>query len=105
MRLALFLAAAAGVCSSACAADSSSPDAGRQAEQRSCTPCHSLRLIESQRLSPAAWKKEITKMVGWGAVVSDQKLLLDYLSQQYGNEKPVPEPERSAPGQASSSKP
>ncbi|SRR5579884_3417542 len=58
--------------------------AARQEEQRSCSPCHSLRLVDSQRLSQAAWDKELTKMIGWGAVVSNRQLLLDYLSQQYG---------------------
>ncbi len=71
-------------------------DSGKKAEQQSCIACHSLRLIESQRLSSAAWKKEISKMIGWGAVVPDQQVLLDYLSTQYGDTKPVPEPERSS---------
>ncbi|HSU31209.1 MAG TPA: hypothetical protein VLJ11_08230 [Bryobacteraceae bacterium] len=96
MRRARFLLAL--ICGgSAVAADIPAMDAGKKAEQRSCTPCHSLRLIDSQRLSPAAWKKEINKMVGWGAVVPDQQVLLDYLSQEYGDTKPVPEPQRSVP--------
>jgi hypothetical protein len=81
---------------SAVAAQAPAMDVGKKAEQQSCTPCHSLRLIDSQRLSPAAWKKEINKMVGWGAVVPDQQILLDYLSKEYGDTKPVPEPQRSA---------
>jgi hypothetical protein len=96
MRRAQFLMAL--VCSgSAIGAESASMDAGKKAEQQSCTPCHSLRLVDSQRLSPAAWKKEINKMVGWGAVVPDQQVLLDYLSKEYGDTKPVPEPGRSVP--------
>ena len=39
---------------------------GRRAEERSCTPCHSLRLVDSQRLSRTAWSKELDKMIGWG---------------------------------------
>jgi hypothetical protein len=60
-------------------------DTGKKAEQHSCTPCHSLRLVESQRLSRAAWQKEVDKMIGWGAVVSDKQLLIDYLSRNYSN--------------------
>jgi hypothetical protein len=96
MRRAQFLLVL--LCSgTAVAAEAPGIDAGKKAEQQSCTPCHSLRLIDSQRLSPAAWKKEINKMVGWGAVVPDQQVLLDYLSKEYGDTKPVPEPRRSVP--------
>ena len=60
-------------------------EAGKKAEQTSCVPCHSLRLVESQRLSPAAWQKEVDKMIGWGAVVPNRQILIDYLSQHYSN--------------------
>ena len=70
----------------------------QQEEQRACTPCHSLRLVHSQRLSPAAWQREIDKMIGWGAPVSDRKLLLDYLSQEYNVEKPLPADELTGNG-------
>lgn len=68
---------------------SDDPEAGKKAEQRSCVPCHSLRLIESQRLSPAAWQKEVDKMIGWGAVVPDKQVLIDYLSEHYSNTRPA----------------
>lgn len=64
-------------------------DRGKQEEQRSCVPCHSLRLVESQRLTPAAWQKEVDKMIGWGADVSDRQTLIDYLAQEYGVDKPA----------------
>lgn len=80
------------------AADSQPIERGRQAEQQSCVQCHSLRLIESQRLSAAAWGREIDKMIGWGAVVPERQLLLDYLAQEYSDSKPVPYPERSGDG-------
>jgi quinoprotein glucose dehydrogenase len=66
------------------------PDTGKKAEQRACVACHSLRLIESQRLSPAAWHKEVDKMIGWGAVVPDPQLIIDYLAQHYSNTQPPP---------------
>lgn len=74
-------------------------ETGRKAEQRSCLPCHSLRLIESQRLSAAAWQKEVNKMIGWGAVVPNRSLLIDYLSQHYSNTQPPPAPIRSSGSQ------
>ncbi len=71
-------------------------EAGKRMEMSSCAPCHSLRLIESQRLSEAAWKKEVGKMIGWGAVVPDREVLVDYLFQHYGNMQAPPVAERSA---------
>ena len=71
---------------------------GQQEEQRACTPCHSLRLVHSQRLSVTAWQREIDKMIKWGAPVSDRKLLLDYLSQEYNVEKPLPTDELTGNG-------
>lgn len=88
----------------ALAADSQSSDRGRQEEQRSCSPCHSVRLVDSQRLSRAAWEKEIKKMIGWGAVVPDKELLLDYLFREYNDSKPVPKPELSGDGTAQGTK-
>ncbi len=74
------------------AADSQANEAGRKAEQTACVACHSLRLIDSQRLSAAAWGKEMDKMVGWGATVPDRQILLDYLTSEYSDAKPVPNP-------------
>ncbi len=76
---------------------------GKQEEQHSCIQCHSLRLVDSQRLSAAAWGKEIDKMMGWGAVVPDRQLLLDYLSDEYSDSKPIPKPELSGDGAAKKS--
>ncbi len=75
---------------SALAADPQLAERGKREEQQSCVQCHSLRLVDSQRLSAAAWAKEIDKMIGWGAVVPDRQLLLDYLSQEFSDTKPMP---------------
>jgi mono/diheme cytochrome c family protein len=77
------------------AADDATLPAGKKAEQQACVACHSTRIIESQRLSPAAWKKEMAKMIGWGAVVPNQEILLDYLTTEFNDSKPVPSPEHS----------
>lgn len=73
--------------------------AGRAEEKRSCTPCHGLQLVRSQRLSKATWEKELVKMEGWGAQIKDRQALLDYLVAEYGDDKPIPKPERTASGE------
>ena len=52
----------------------------------SCLECHEARIILQQRLSKAAWTKEVDKMIKWGAVVdaSDHDALIDYLSTNFG---------------------
>src|SRR5579863_954636 len=55
-----------------------------------CTECHEARIILQQRLSKAAWTKEVDKMVKWGAVVdaTDHDALIDYLSTNFGPDQP-----------------
>jgi hypothetical protein len=63
-----------------------------------CTECHEARIILQQRLSKAAWTKEVDKMTKWGAVVepSDRDALIDYLSTNFNPDKPAYEPPRTA---------
>ncbi len=75
-----------------------SRQAARQEETRACIQCHGLRLIHSQRLSTAAWGKEVDKMIGWGAEVKNRQLLLDYLAAEYPDTKPLPDDPKSADG-------
>jgi mono/diheme cytochrome c family protein len=77
------------------AADQATLDLGKKEEARSCVPCHSLRLIHSQRLARATWVKELDKMAGWGTVIKDRDALLEYLVANYGNDKPIPPPDMS----------
>ncbi len=91
------------ICSAALAADQAAIDRGQKEEARTCTPCHSLRLVHSQRLSQAAWNKELDNMAGWGTVIQDRAALLEYLVSNYGDNKPAPEPAISKDG--SDSKP
>jgi hypothetical protein len=55
-----------------------------------CTECHEARIIVQQRLSKAAWAKEVDKMIKWGALVDpqDKDALIDYLSENYPVDKP-----------------
>ena len=82
-KLALFAAFTLAV---ALAADQATLDQGQKVEQTTCLPCHSLRLIHSQRLPRAAWDRELTKMAGWGwsAKPEDRAALLEFLAANYG---------------------
>ena len=93
---ALILAGAAALL--AMAADQATLDRGKKEEGLACAPCHSLRLIHSQRLSRAAWNKELDKMTGWGTKIQDRDALLEYLAVNYGDDKPPAPPEMSKNG-------
>ena len=96
MKSVLFLASVGISLYAVCfSAENTATDTGRKLEQASCTPCHSLRIVDSQRLSAPAWTKEVDKMIGWGAMVPDRKALIDYLSTNYSDCKPVSIPARS----------
>ncbi len=73
-------------------------EAAKKEEQRECVACHGLRFIHTQRLSKAAWQKELDKMAGWGAEIKDKELLLEYLSAEYSDAKPVPQDPLSSDG-------
>lgn len=82
----------------ALAADQATLERGQKEESRSCIPCHSLRLIHSQRLSKAAWNKELDKMTGWGTKIQDRDALVEYLVATYGDDKPMAPPTISGDG-------
>jgi mono/diheme cytochrome c family protein len=77
------------------AADPATLEKGRAEEKRSCIGCHGLRIVHAQRLSRGTWERELVKMEGWGAKITDRAALLDYLVSSFGDDKPVPEPPRS----------
>jgi hypothetical protein len=63
-----------------------------------CLECHEARIILQQRLSKAAWTREVDKMVKWGAVVdpNDRDPLIDYLSTNFSADKPAYDPQRTS---------
>ena len=71
-----------------------------------CTECHEARILLQQRLSKAAWTKEVDKMTKWGALVdpADRDGLIDYLSTNFSPDKPPYEPQRTAVGGSKSAK-
>ena len=54
-----------------------------------CLTCHDMGLIEQQRLTAAGWIREIDKMIGWGATLTqaERNLLSEYLARLFGPEK------------------
>jgi hypothetical protein len=56
-----------------------------------CLSCHEARIIVQQRLSKAAWSKELDKMIKWGAEVDpkDRDALIDYFSANFGPDQPA----------------
>jgi hypothetical protein len=103
--LALFIIPAAiGFASLALAQTASKPTADLPAgamqtkATTSCLECHEARIILQQRLSKAAWTKEVDKMIKWGAVVdaADHDALIDYLSTNFSPEQPPYQPPRTS---------
>ena len=66
--------------------------------RNACTTCHDAHIIVQQRLSKAAWGKEVDKMIKWGAIIdpSDRDALVEYFSQNLTPEKPAYVAQRSA---------
>ena len=93
-RLRLSALAVAALCLSISAMPASPNEqlpAGPMQEKAStaCLSCHEARIIVQQRLSKAAWTREVDKMAKWGAQVdpSDHDALVDYFSANFGPEQ------------------
>jgi len=67
--------------------------AGKILVLSACTTCHTPDLLASQRLTPEQWAGKVTKMQGWGAIVSpaDVETMANYLATNFGPEVPDPE--------------
>ena len=94
----IFAGLLAGTLGAALAADQATIEKGQKEEQRICLPCHSLRLIHSQRLTRAGWIRELDKMAGWGTKYNERDALLEYLVANFGDDKPVTPPAMSTDG-------
>jgi len=60
-------------------------ETGGSLVQTRCMTCHDLRLIEQQRLDLDGWRREIDKMIAWGAGVTpeEKEPLVAYLARHY----------------------
>jgi mono/diheme cytochrome c family protein len=74
------------------------PGAMQAKATTACLECHEARIILQQRLTKAAWAKEVDKMTKWGAVVdpADRDALIDYLSTNFSPDKLAYEPQRTS---------
>src|SRR5437763_3018889 len=74
------------------------PGAVQNKARTACTTCHDAHIIVQQRLSKAAWGKEVDKMIKWGAIVdpSDRDPLVDYFSTNFSPDKTAYVAQRSA---------
>lgn len=62
---------------------SAMPDlAGDALVKARCEVCHDRTLIDQQRLTSEGWAREVEKMAGWGAVVteSEKTAIAEYLA-------------------------
>ena len=57
-------------------------EAGAAIVRSRCMTCHDTAMLEQQRLPAAGWAREVEKMKGWGAAVTDaeQAPLVEYLA-------------------------
>jgi hypothetical protein len=68
------------------------PPGDMEAKARTaCAECHDARIIVQQRLTKAAWSKEVDKMIKWGALVDikDRDALIEYLSIHFPPDQPA----------------
>jgi mono/diheme cytochrome c family protein len=68
----------------------------RRLVQENCLICHSEEIIARERLTPAQWKTEVEKMVGWGAPLAKEQepSVIEFLTDQYTPETPLASPAR-----------
>ena len=78
----------------------------QKAAADACLSCHEARIIVQQRLSKAAWTREVDKMARWGAPVDpkDRDALIDYFSANFGPEQAAYAAPRTASEPASKSR-
>lgn len=71
-----------------------------------CLSCHEARIIVQQRLSKAAWTREMDKMTKWGAEVDpkDRDALIDYFTANFGHDQPLYSAPKTGSGSASKSR-
>ena len=78
----------------------------KEKAEAACLTCHEARIIVQQRLTKPAWIKEVDKMIKWGAEVDpkDRDALIDYLSANFGPDRPAYTAPRSATQSTSQTK-
>jgi hypothetical protein len=95
---ALVLCAAIAVVAQSSPNETLPAGAAKEKAEAACLTCHEGRIIVQQRLTKAAWTKEVDKMTKWGAEVDpkDHDALIDYLSANFGTDQPAYQAPKSA---------
>ena len=62
------------------------PGPGKAIAGKACLRCHSADILRQQRLSDKQWTASVTKMIGWGAEIPENKKaeLVAYLAKNFG---------------------
>lgn len=62
------------------------PGVMKTVADQACLHCHSADMVRQQRLTEKQWTAEVNKMIGWGAVVPEDKkdALIAYLLEHFG---------------------
>src|SRR4051812_6672853 len=68
----------------------------RRSMRENCLICPPEEMVTGQKLTPAQWKTEVEKMVGWGAPVPPEQVspLIDFLAEQYTGSGEIAPPRR-----------
>lgn len=73
-------------------AEAGQQPSGKQLFENNCGACHSLELPRSQRLNRDTWRWVVDDMVNqFGATwitEEQQRLIIDYLTENYGPDRP-----------------
>lgn len=75
---------------------------GKATMMEACTQCHGEGQVISQHRAPEEWSEILTRMVGFGATISDkqQTEILAYLNTNYGKGAAAPAETPAAPAPA-----
>ena len=59
---------------------------GKATADQACLSCHAADMVAQQKLTEKQWTASVTKMVGWGAPVPEDKRaeLIEYLVKNFG---------------------
>ena len=71
----------------------------KEVADQACLNCHSADMIRQQRLTEKQWTANVTKMIGWGAAVPEDRkdALVAYLVEHFGPDNDRFQPVETAP--------
>lgn len=71
---------------------------GKAIVVKACTSCHTIGNIVKKRGSEDEWADTVSKMIGRGAILTDDDAdtLVEYLATHYGPSAPKPVADKSA---------